>query len=158
MLSTPGTYALILEAPARTRIRIGRLGEIDVWPGYYLYVGSAFGSGGVAARVGHHVRPALRPHWHIDYLRPATLPTAVWVCHDTARREHAWATLLEATRGVSRPLSGFGASDCACASHLFYRASPPPFISFRRRIQAGWPDHGPIRHTLLQLYGTAIGG
>jgi len=46
MKSMPGTYALILRSEKRSRIQAGRWREIDVEPGYYIYVGSAFGPGG----------------------------------------------------------------------------------------------------------------
>ncbi len=67
-----GTYVLILHAgsPA-ARVAIGRFGVLAVQPGYYVYVGSAFGPGGLKARLAHHAGPAKSPHWHIDYLRAA---------------------------------------------------------------------------------------
>ena len=52
----PGTYALILRASTAQTIQIGRLGDLVMQPGYYIYVGSAFGPGGLAARVGRHLR------------------------------------------------------------------------------------------------------
>ncbi len=38
------------------RFEMGRLGRFDIIPGYYAYVGSAFGSGGLPARLGHHLK------------------------------------------------------------------------------------------------------
>jgi Uri superfamily endonuclease len=37
------------------RLEIGRLGVYDIVPGYYAYVGSAFGAGGLRARICHHL-------------------------------------------------------------------------------------------------------
>ena len=54
MNAQPGSYALILQADRRRTVRIGRLGQLAVEPGCYVYVGSALGPGGVRARVGHH--------------------------------------------------------------------------------------------------------
>jgi hypothetical protein len=41
----PGTYALILKSESNTCVQIGRWREIKLKPGYYIYVGSAFGPG-----------------------------------------------------------------------------------------------------------------
>lgn len=140
----PGTYALILRAPAPQSVRAGRLGLLPVRPGTYVYVGSAFGPGGLRGRIGHHAGPCGSPHWHIDYLRPAVRIEQVWYSHDPTPREHDWAAILGATRGASIPLNGFGASDCACASHLLAFESEPSVRTFRALVQARLPDHGRI--------------
>ena len=88
--------------------------------GFYVYVGSALGPGGICARVNHHLRNSPRPHWHIDYLRPHANVEEVWLCHGRKRREHSWARLLSSMPGVSVPMLGFGSSDCACEAHLFF--------------------------------------
>ena len=72
LVANPGTYALLISSATDQLIRIGRLGTLRLKPGYYMYVGSALGSGGVRGRLAHHMRPAERPHWHIDYLRKKT--------------------------------------------------------------------------------------
>jgi Uri superfamily endonuclease len=65
----PGSYILILRADQAATISVGRLGDVPIVPGWYLYTGSALGTGGLHGRVRHHLRPVTRPHWHIDYLR-----------------------------------------------------------------------------------------
>ena len=40
-----GTYVLIALLTRMKRLEIGGLGACDVMPGYYAYVGSAFGTG-----------------------------------------------------------------------------------------------------------------
>ncbi len=67
--SSPGTYVLVLAVPRTPRISVGRLGIAGFPAGTYLYIGSAWGPGGLRARIAHHFKPAWRPHWHIDYLR-----------------------------------------------------------------------------------------
>ena len=47
----PGTYALVLRVSAPTTLAVGQLGDITFSPGYYVYIGSAHGPGGVKARV-----------------------------------------------------------------------------------------------------------
>ncbi len=37
------------------RIQIGKLGQFKFKKGYYAYVGSAFGPGGLNSRIKHHI-------------------------------------------------------------------------------------------------------
>ena len=50
----PGTYALVFRAKRKRRLIIGKLGTLNLQPGCYVYVGSAFGPDGLKARIGHH--------------------------------------------------------------------------------------------------------
>ena len=70
-VSGKGTYVLVLRLSSSLTLPVGRLGECYLTKGYYIYVGSAFGSGGLAARLRHHLKVSLTPHWHIenDHLR-----------------------------------------------------------------------------------------
>lgn len=61
-----GTYVLIAAVAQMKRLEVGSLGMQVLLPGFYLYVGSAFGAGGLRARVGHHLEATTDPHWHID--------------------------------------------------------------------------------------------
>jgi len=117
--SEHGTYLLLLECSQEAELVIGRLGKMVTEPGYYLYVGSAFGPGGIQARVRHHQRMALRPHWHIDYLRTVAEPVDAWCVYDI-RCEHVWAQALEQFEDTLIALQRFGSSDCGCVTHLFY--------------------------------------
>jgi Uri superfamily endonuclease len=116
----PGTYALLLSSATDQLIRIGRLGDLRLQPGYYVYVGSALGPGGVRGRLAHHMRLVKRPYWHIDYLRRHTTLEAVWFCYHRKSLEHSWAKRFAAMPGASVPMAGFGSSDCGCESHLFF--------------------------------------
>ena len=86
-----GIYALVLVSQENKAVDIGRLGTLVLQPGYYVYVGSAFGPGGLTARIRHHRQIAARPHWHIDYLRATCESIEVWFTTDTACCEHTWA-------------------------------------------------------------------
>jgi Uri superfamily endonuclease len=46
-----GTYILIASVLQMKRLKIGRLGTYDLLPDFYAYVGSAFGPGGLRARI-----------------------------------------------------------------------------------------------------------
>jgi Uri superfamily endonuclease len=94
-------------------------------PGWLLYVGSAFGPGGLAGRLRHHLRSAAKPHWHIDYLRAALPLVEVWLCPGPQRLEHRLALALHAAPDSSIPLPRCGASDCTCPAHLFAFAERP---------------------------------
>ena len=71
-----GTYVLVVSVVQMKRLEIGRLGAYDIVPGFYAYVGSAFGSGGLRARLGHHLESTASPHWHIDYLLGVACPVS----------------------------------------------------------------------------------
>lgn len=131
MTAQPGTYALIFKCRARASARVGRWGRLDLVRSYYVYVGSAFGPGGLRARVSRHCRRDKPKHWHIDYLREFLEPVAVWYSHESIRLEHRWAkifSLMDETTSTAR----FGCSDCRCGSHLFTTGRLPDYQLFRR--------------------------
>ncbi len=130
-----GTYALILNSSGQRTITVGKLGELKVHKGYYVYVGSAFGPGGVRARIKRHCRIRKPHHWHIDYIRPVLELSEVWYTYDPQKREHQWADIIMGINGMQQPLEGFGASDCQCSSHLFYSISPIRFKDFQDLIE-----------------------
>jgi len=80
-----GTYALILSCLAEQTVQIGKLGPLSLHPGWYVYVGSAFGPGGLAARLARHRAVEKRLRWHIDYIRAATQLEEVWYTNDEIR-------------------------------------------------------------------------
>lgn len=131
-----GTYVLILRSRDRGTTRIGRLGRLDVRPGFYVYVGSAFGPGGLRARLSRHLLGTSKPHWHIDYLRRRAEPVAVWFQPDSLPREHRWAKILGRLPGIEPAYRRFGASDCRCETHLFFSEVPPSLEAFRRRLRS----------------------
>ena len=75
-----GTYALVLRVSGCPEIAVGKLGVLAAQPGFYVYVGSALGPGGLAARVGTHYRHAKRLRWHVDYLRAVATDRRSVVC------------------------------------------------------------------------------
>ncbi len=144
-----GTYVLILSLRRRKRLSIGKLGRFDFPPGYYAYVGSAFGAGGLAARLEHHLAISSNPHWHIDYLRTAARPLELWVSDEWAKHEHTWAGLMNQLPGASRPAPRFGSSDCSCASHLFHFTHAPTLRPFARLVRTCHPGSDCIRRFRL---------
>lgn len=134
---TAGTYVLILQLRSPCNITIGKLGAFNFIDGYYLYIGSAFGPGGLKARIRRHLKPEKKSHWHIDYLSTAGAVIDTWISGLAEKNECHWARTIESVKGLSTPVPGFGSSDCACCSHLFYRPKKPTFESFRRLLGSG---------------------
>ena len=142
--SLPGTYAVVLSSPAPRSVVVGKLGTLGLKPGFYIYMGSAFGPGGLRARIGHHLQIVRRPHWHIDYIGRYLEPVEIWYTCDAANREHQWATVLAKSKGATIPLAGFGSSDCRCQSHLYYFNYRPSGGYLRRKIHSRLDNHGRI--------------
>ncbi len=140
----PSTYALILSCSTDFGIQIGRLGTMRLQPGYYVYLGSALGAGGLRARIAHHQKLSPRPHWHIDYLRTHTQIHCIWFSYDARRREHQWARVVQTMRGAKIPLLGFGASDCDCRSHLYFFKRCQSRVSFQRGLEFLVKRHPPV--------------
>ena len=140
-----GTYALLLRSGRRAVVPVGKLGELTVQPGWYVYVGRAFGPGGLRARVGRHLRKQKSRHWHLDYLRAVAGPVEVWFTCGEARREHAWAAAVRQMPRAVVPRPRFGASDCRCETHLFFFPTRPPVSVFEDILAAAPGSFGRVR-------------
>jgi Uri superfamily endonuclease len=137
-----GTYALILRIDSGLNLQVGKLGAFYFHAGFYVYIGSAMGSGGLGGRLKHHLAPIRNPHWHVDYLRQAARLEEVWCVKSDRRREHAWASALLSVPGAAVPVPRFGASDCSCTSHLFHFVLSPPFHKFQAVMEGLFPCDG----------------
>lgn len=126
--SIMGTYVLALWLAHPSRIAVGRLGEFEFPAGWALYVGSAFGPGGLRARVERHWRRATsgkRTHWHVDYLREHAVWGGAWAAESGQRLECRWAALLRRLPQARVVAPGLGASDCRCPAHLIHVPALP---------------------------------
>ena len=157
-----GTYVLIAFVAQMKRLEIGRLGAYDIVPGYYAYVGSAFGAGGLRARIGHHLESTATPHWHIDYLLGVAEPVEVWYTRADQKLEHHWAELLEKAPRFRVPIRRFGSSDYhrSRSSHLFFSKGRPSFPWFRLKVAEQFegveaelhlPEHASMQHWIVPL-------
>jgi Uri superfamily endonuclease len=113
---------LILQSFSTESIQVDSWGQLHLREGYYLYVGSAFGPGGVQTRVGRHFRTGKRKHWHVDYLRERVTPLEAWASYESKHLEHEWAQALSKMDEIIA-IQGFGCSDCKCYSHLFHSST-----------------------------------
>lgn len=107
------TYQLLIEVAGTVCVRVGRLGEFVFPAGLYCYTGSALRN--FEARIGRHLSPTKKLHWHIDYLLSAP---GVRV-REVFRLDDSECIVNRRTDG-EMPVAGFGASDCraGCGSHL----------------------------------------
>ena len=116
-----GVYIAVFYMPKDRTIQIGRFGRFRFRQGVYFYVGSA--QRNLSARIERHNRKKKTLRWHIDYL--------------SAKAEMLGAIIIPGPRDLECQLtkklsnmfeptvSGFGASDCRCAGHLFYARELP---------------------------------
>lgn len=116
-----GAYLFLMHLPNELYVAVGALGEVRFREGWYVYVGSAMA--GLDARLARHARLTKTPKWHIDYLRGHASEVLSWPVRASARLECPMARALSAVLEPGPP--GFGSSDCACVSHLYYSEVHP---------------------------------
>jgi Uri superfamily endonuclease len=154
----PGTYALLFRSVSDVEITVGKLGKLRLEPGFYVYVGSACGPGGIRGRMAHHLGECRRQHWHIDYLKTEVAFASIWYCYETPRqapslrfqgtskngREHVWAQQMRQMQGAALAMAGFGSSDCTCESHLYFFTGMPSKATFEQSLRRVDGNHPPI--------------
>ncbi len=122
----PGAYALLIKLSRRLNLPIARLHRPTLASGLYVYCGSARGPGGLAARVGRHLRRDKAIRWHVDHLTRAgrvldvlCFPQAPGASCEPSQSECDIAQRYLQLPGVSMPVALLGSSDCrTCRSHL----------------------------------------
>ena len=121
-----GTYTLFIHVARDVDLQVGRLGAFPLSQGVYAYVGSAYGPGGLRARLQRHLSDAKRLHWHIDYLTQLFPVGAALGFAGAEARECSVVQRLLRQPGHSVPARGFGSSDCrrGCPAHLIRLATP----------------------------------
>jgi Uri superfamily endonuclease len=112
-----GAYVLVLRLDKAIHIEFPRVASHQLMPGWYLYAGSARGSGGIRARVKRHFRYEKTAHWHIDRLTVHAVEMAALAVADGHECELV-SKLLESLQ-FKVAAAGFGSTDCSlCKSHL----------------------------------------
>ena len=113
----PGAYALVIALDAPLVLDIPRFAGCVLPPGTYVYCGSAYGPGGLRARIGRHLRSTKAARWHVDRLTAAGRIVDLQVEPDGNECDLLARALR--TPGSEVPLRGFGGSDCRrCPAHL----------------------------------------
>jgi len=113
-------YVLVIWITEDTRISVGALGSMDFAKGLYAYVGSAQSS--LEKRIERHFRKSKRKFWHIDYLLDDECVKIIKVFHKEVGKTEECKIARKFSQ-KSFPITGFGSSDCKCASHLFWLRS-----------------------------------
>jgi Uri superfamily endonuclease len=112
-----GVYILKIKLETEKEIKIGALGKKIFSPGYYFYAGTA--QRNLEARIKRHYSRDKNFHWHIDYFLAEAELEKDFVFELSREAECFLAQILKENGGKT-PVSGFGASDCSCGSHLIY--------------------------------------
>ena len=137
-----GAYALVLRLARAMRLDIATLGRPVLPPGLYLYAGSAWGPGGIRARVGRHLRHPKARVWHIDHLTEAA-PVEDVIAFPGARE----CAIVAALPGAGVPAPRFGASDCRrCEAHLL--AVDPGVVDALASVDLGTADDADARPSI----------
>jgi len=119
-----GIYCLIFRTSG-CPVRIGALGVVSFRAGWYIYVGSALGSGGLK-RLRRHISLAQlhdkQPKWHVDYLLTSSCFSLVYASYAVTVDRMECQLACELKEGS---IPKFGCSDCSCSSHLIFRQHDP---------------------------------
>ena len=118
-----GAYQLLIRLDSDKTIPVGKLGTFAFPAGFYVYTGSAMG--GLDARVARHLSKSKRFHWHIDYLLEQSSIIRYAIRESSTVQECELNAAMLAMDGAVAPVTGFGASDCRCRSHLVYFEREP---------------------------------
>lgn len=117
-----GAYALALELSEPVALTTAKFTGCTVEPGWYIYLGSARGSGGLRARLQRHFLKAKKMHWHIDRLTVAAAKSEAVAVYGGNECD-LLATLLGRPE-FELAVPGFGSTDCRrCPSHLLRLAT-----------------------------------
>jgi Uri superfamily endonuclease len=114
-----GTYLLFFQISED--IIIYRRGQtIELTKGYYIYVGSAFGAGGLTSRLHRHVRKQKKKHWHIDQVTMHKASEIIGIAIAINQKKECELYKLLSKIDEFLPIPGIGNSDCnnECESHF----------------------------------------
>lgn len=114
-LESKGTYVLFVKVPSFLTI-ITRSKRFRLSKGYYAYVGSALGRGGLYARLYRYACGPRKPFWHIDYL----IINGALVIGFAVFKDHSEEELAQELSNRFSYIEGFGCGDDLInESHLF---------------------------------------
>ena len=115
-----GTYLLFIKVIEPIEITIkGKSFFLN--EGYYIYIGSAFGAGGLSSRLHRHFRKIKKKHWHIDQITTSNFSEIIGI--GVLLKQRVECELSKIIGDIEKIVSiaGFGNSDCEkkCISHFF---------------------------------------
>lgn len=111
-----GAYLLVLNLSSPVQFSRKNIAGASL-SGWYIYAGSARGSGGIGARLQRHFRKDKPVHWHVDELTNRADKLDALAIPNGSEGE-----IVESLVGsmlFEPALRGFGSSDCThCEAHL----------------------------------------
>jgi len=116
----PGSYIVIGRLNDDVQFTSGPfLGQLLIC-GYYLYSGSAFGPGGLRARITRHLNPDTKKFWHFDHLKANLHFYEILYSSCAKNQECEFILALQEMEVISFPFIKFGSGDCrlGCPAHL----------------------------------------
>ncbi|MCK5298735.1 MAG: GIY-YIG nuclease family protein [Candidatus Heimdallarchaeota archaeon] len=128
MSENRGTYLLFLFIQKDISLTIGALGCKLFQQGNYIYVGSAFGPGGLEKRITRHIKQEKKIFWHIDYLLNdnfVKIKAYGEILSDHKIECNVVDQITRTFQEKSLIIENFGSSDCNCKSHLLYFNNTP---------------------------------
>lgn len=142
-----GIYALILYLRKEQTLRIGKLGVFDFPVGWYVYVGSAHGPGGVQKRTDRHRKNNItkKKKWNIDFFRSEARLCEIWFSHASQIFECEWAQAFCKMPEAMVHAERFGANDCYpyCETHFLQFETRPCTAVLRHKL-ARLSQHPPV--------------
>ena len=113
-----GAYILFLLLNKTHVFSKGKFKGKELPCGIYAYAGSAYGPGGMQARVKRHLQKEKKLHWHIDYIT-TVYPIETYQLFPNQKECDLVRALQRLGGKVCLP--SFGSSDCKnCQSHLLW--------------------------------------
>jgi Uri superfamily endonuclease len=117
----PGSYIIVGELLNESWMNSGPFCGQLLPSGYYFYSGSAFGSGGLRARIGRHLNSGTRKFWHFDHIKEIIKIREIWYSIlGLTNLECQFIMKFQSLESASFPILKFGSSDCrfGCPAHL----------------------------------------
>ncbi len=116
----PGYYALLIKIQKKTIIDHPKFNKKTLDPGYYIYVGSARGPGGIAARIKRHVKKNKKKKWHIDYLTSKQDVKTILIGYKCTTKPEGEEKMSHTLEKIASPaLEKFGSTDKKDETHLY---------------------------------------
>ena len=117
-----GLYILELQLLESILFTHHKLGNNNLLPGYYYYIGSA--QQNLEKRIKRHLTRNKKKHWHIDYLtnNHRFIYSNILILKNFKKeKECVVVNRLEKKFNLDYPIVSFGNSDCnSCKSHLLF--------------------------------------
>jgi Uri superfamily endonuclease len=157
--SPKGTYIFLSYLDSASDIQMNKKGRTCHFSvGWYAYVGSAFGPGGLKARLNRHYAGSGKAHWNIDFFRRGVRPCRqAWVSYEQCKLESLWAAVLQRMPGVSVPVVNFGNADARgepvshgiATTHLFHLQKRPSLKAFQKQLERHREIKGAAPHKVM---------